>query len=106
MIDRLIMEAVFRDEKALAVTTLKPKFLVGTGAWGMHEIDSYTYIVFTDEFISNDKAFSALLLEDCELVEGENLVMFTSVAMDEFEYSLVLFKDKAKPEDSDEVDIG
>lgn len=97
-IDNMIMEAVFRDEKGLAVTSLKPKFLVGTGAWGMNEFDDHTYITYTDEFISDDKAFSVLLLEDCELVEGERLVMFTSVALDEFEYSLVLFTDKAIPE--------
>lgn len=99
MIDRLIMEAVFRDEKALGVSSLKAKYLVGTGPWKMVEDDGFEYIVFTDDFIAIDRAFKVMLLEDCELVEGERLVMFTSVAMDEFDYSLVLFKENILPED-------
>ena len=104
MIDRLIMEAVFRDEKALGVQSLKPLYLVGTGVWNMVEFDDHTYISFTDEYIG-EQTFTVMLLSDCELVEGEKLVMFTSVSMDKFEYSLVLFKENVVKEESEGSDV-
>lgn len=93
MIDEMIMQAVMRDTKALAVSSLKPKFMVGTGVWKMLETEHGDYVIFTDEYINPDKAFTVLLLPDCELVEGEKLLMLTSVAYDELECSLVLFRD-------------
>ncbi|AGZ17595.1 hypothetical protein X824_gp228 [Escherichia phage 4MG] len=95
MIDGMIMEAVMRDSKALAVSSLKPKFIVGTGIWRMLETDHGDYVVFTDDFIDPDKAFTVLLLEDCELVEGEKLLLLTSVAYGDLECSLVLFRENA-----------
>lgn len=95
MIDGMIMEAVMRDSKALAVSSLKPKFMVGTGIWRMLETDHGDYVVFTDDFIDPDKAFTVLLLEDCELVEGEKLLLLTSVAYGDLECSLVLFRENA-----------
>uniref|UniRef100_A0AAU8GHG9 Uncharacterized protein n=2 Tax=unclassified Seunavirus TaxID=2494210 RepID=A0AAU8GHG9_9CAUD len=105
MIDGMIMEAVMRDSKALAVSSLKPKFMVGTGIWKMVETDHGDYVVFTDDYIDPDKAFTVLLLQDCELVEGEKLLLLTSVAYGDLECSLVLFKDQAM-EDTDEADVG
>lgn len=95
MIDGMIMEAVMRDSKALAVSSLKPKFMVGTGIWRMLETDHGDYVIFTDDFIDPDKAFTVLLLEDCELVEGEKLLLLTSVAYGDLECSLVLFRENA-----------
>lgn len=95
MIDELIMQAVMRDSKALGVSSLKPKFMVGTGIWRMLETDHGDYVVFTDDFIDPDKAFTVLLLEDCELVEGEKLLLLTSVAYGELQCSLVLFLENA-----------
>lgn len=95
MIDGMIMEAVMRDSKALAVSSMKPKFIVGTGIWRMLETDHGDYVVFTDDFIDPDKAFTVLLLEDCELVEGEKLLLLTSVAYGDLECSLVLFRENA-----------
>jgi len=95
MIDGMIMEAVMRDSKALAVSSLKPKFMVGTGIWRMLETDHGDYVVFTDDFIDPDKAFTVLILEDCELVEGEKLLLLTSVAYGDLECSLVLFRENA-----------
>ena len=37
MIDNLIMQAVMRDAEALAVPSVKGKFLVATGLWRMVE---------------------------------------------------------------------
>lgn len=105
MIDELIMQAVMRDSQALGVSSLKPKFMVGTGLWKMVETDDGDYIAFTDDFIDPDKAFTVLLLEDCELVEGERLLLLTSVAYGELDCSLVLFRSQAAG-DSDEVDVG
>lgn len=94
-IDNMIMEAVMKDSKALGVTSLKPKFMVGTGIWKMLETDHGDYVIFTDDYIDPDKAFTVLLLEDCEMVEGEKLLLLTSVSYDDLEMSLVLFKDYA-----------
>lgn len=101
MIDDMIMQAVMRDSKGLAVSSLKPKFLVGTGIWKLVETDHGDYIIFTDDFISPDQAFTVLLLDDCELVEGDRLVLLTSVSYDDLDCSLVLFRDQALG-DSDE----
>lgn len=105
MIDAMIMDAVMRDTKALSVSSLKPKFMVGTGVWKMLETDDGDYVFFTDDFLDPDNAFTVFLLEDCELVEGEKLLLLTSVAYGDLECSLVLFKDQAVG-DSDEVDVG
>lgn len=104
MIDQMIMQAVMRDQRGLAVSSLKPRFMVGTGAWKLVETDDGDYIFFTDDYISEDEVFTVLLLEDCELIEGEKLLLLSSVAKGEDEYSLVLFRDMAV-EDSDEVPI-
>lgn len=104
MIDELIMQAVMRDSRALGVSSLKPKFMVGTGIWQMLETDHGDYIVFTDDFIDPDKAFTVLLLEDCEMIEGEKLLLLSSVAYDDLECSLVLFRGQAKG-DTDESDV-
>lgn len=101
MIDELIMQAVMHDSKALGVSSLKPKFMVGTGLWKMIETEDGDYITFTDDYIDPDKAFTVLLLEDCELVEGERLVLLTSVAYGDLDCSLVLFRAQATG-DSDE----
>ncbi len=67
----------------------------------MVETDDGDYITFTDDFIDPDKAFTVLLLEDCELVEGEKLLLLTSVAYGDLDCSLVLFQSQAAG-DSDE----
>lgn len=95
MIDQMIMDAVLKDSRSLSVSSLKPKFIVGTGLWRMLETEEGDYIVFTDDYVDPDKAFTVLLMEDCELVEGEKLVLLTSVAYGDLECSLVLFRHNA-----------
>lgn len=105
MIDKLIMDAVSRDQNSLGVSSLKPKFMVGTGLWKMIETEHGDYIVFTDDFISKDEAFTVYLNEDCELVEGENLILLSSVAYSDLQCSLILFKDQVMG-DINEIDVG
>ena len=95
MIDVMIIEAVMRDSQALSVSSLKPKFLVGTGQWKLVEDENGDHILFKDDFINQGKIFAAQILEDCELVEGERLVLLTSVLHGGLECGLVLFKDQA-----------
>lgn len=61
----------------------------------MLETEEGDYIVFTDDYVDPDKAFTVLLMQDCELVEGEKLVLLTSVAYGDLECSLVLFRQNA-----------
>lgn len=93
-VDKLIMNAVFKSEKTNPVSQ---KYIVGTGYWIMTEDDGETYISFTDDMFNEDKCFSVLILDDCEMVLGEKLVMYTSAAMGDKEFSLILFKTKALP---------
>lgn len=95
MIDKLIMDAVSRDQNSLGVSSLKPKFMVGTGLWKMIETEDGDYIMFTDDFISKDEVFTVYLNKDCEMIDGEQLLLLTSVSYYDMDCSLVLFKDQA-----------
>lgn len=106
MIDNLIMQAVMRDAESLAVPSVKGKFLVATGLWRMVESGDDCYVIFTDDYTDPNVAFTVLLLDDCELVEGEKLLMLTSVLLDTQEFSLVVFKDQNDSEVTDEADVG
>ena len=63
-------------------------------------------MIFTDDFTDTNVSFTVLLLDDCELVEGEKLLMLTSVLLDTQEFSLVVFKDQNDSEVTDEADVG
>lgn len=94
-----------RDSKSLSVSSLKPKFMVGTGVWRLIEDEKGDYIVFTDDFIDPDKAFTVYLHPDCEMVEGEKLLLLTNVQYYDLDCSLVLFQEQAFKGDESENNV-
>lgn len=106
MIDNLIMHAVMRDSEVQAFPNSKKKFLVATGLWRIVESGEDCYVIFTDDYTDPDVAFTVLLLDDCTLVEGEKLLMLTSVLLDTQEFSLVVFKDQNDAEVTVETYVG
>ena len=102
-LDNAIMEAVFEDDHTTGTIKTKNTFIVATGMWRLYEDDTISYILYTDDY-ADDRVWSAVLKEDCELIEGERLCMFTSVETDVKLCSLVLFKDKAYAPDEGEED--
>lgn len=103
VVDSAIMEAVFEDDHETGTLKTKGTFIVATGMWRLYEDDGMAYILYTDDY-AGVRVWSAVLKEDCELVEGERLCMFTSVETDVKLCSLVLFKDKAYTPDEGEED--
>lgn len=112
MIDQIIIDAVVKDEKALGVSSLRPNYILMTGMWRMvDDPDGVLHILCTDDFRNIDEAMDVIVAPDCEVVDGERLVMYTSVLLDTAEFSLVLIKSKVwveQPEDggSDAPDVG
>ncbi|UYL84903.1 hypothetical protein pEaSNUABM56_00202 [Erwinia phage pEa_SNUABM_56] len=107
MIDQVIMEAVLKDEAALGVSSTRPNYIVMTGLWRMLDDDQGNpWVICTDDYRNPDQALNAAVLPECEIIDGERLVMYTAVQVDDLEFSLVLIKSKVYTGDSDETDVG
>lgn len=112
MIDQIIMDAVLKDEKALGVSSLRPNYVLMTGIWRLvDDEEGVPHILCTDDYRNLEEALDVIVAPDCEVVDGERLVMYTSVLLDSAEFSLVLIKSKVwveQPEDggTDAPDVG
>ena len=68
-VDNAIMEAVFEDDHTTGTLKTKNTFIVATGMWRLYEDDTIAYILYTDDY-ADDRVWSAVLKEDCELIEA------------------------------------
>lgn len=91
MIDQLFMKAVQEEDARAKDAREESDFIVATGVWKMDQDGSgNVYIRYTDDF--SDKSTDVYLLEGCQTVEGERLVMFTNILHNGRSKGLVLFK--------------
>lgn len=107
MIDNIIMEAVLKDESGVGVTSTRYNYLVMTGTWRMIDDDlGNPHILSTDDWRSPDAVLDVALHPECEILDGERLVMYTRVLLDNQEFSLVVLKGRVYQGDADESDVG
>ena len=107
MIDRIIMEAVLKDEGAVGKTSTEYNYLVMTGSWRLVDDDQgQPHILSTDDFRSADAVLDVTVHPECEVVDGERLVMYTKVILDGREFSLIVLKGRVYQGGDDEPDVG
>ena len=107
MIDNIIMEAVLKDEAGVGVSSPRYNYLVMTGTWRMVDDDQgQPHILSTDDWRSPDAVLDVAVQPDCEIVDGERLLMYTKVLLDNQEFSLVVLKSRVYLGEADEADVG
>lgn len=107
MIDNVIMAAILEDEGSVGLTSTRYNFLVMTGKWRMVDDDEgQPHILATDNFSSPDGVLDVTLQPDCDIVDGERLIMYTRVLLDNTEFSLVVIKSQVYQEEANEADVG
>lgn len=91
MIDQLFMKAVQEEDSRAKDAREESDFIVATGVWKMDEdAEGNMFIRYTDDF--SNRYTDVYLLEGCQTVEGERLVMFTNILHNERSKGIVLFK--------------
>lgn len=107
MIDNIIMEAVLKDESSVGYTTTEYNYLVMTGSWRLvDDEEGQPHILSTDDFRSADSVLDVIVHPECEVIDGERLVMYTKVVLDGREFSLVVLKGRVYQGGDDETDVG
>jgi len=87
------MNAVMSDEQAAGVSSFRHNYIVMTGCWRMIDgDDGVPHILATDNYSSPENVLDVVLADDCEVIDGEVLLMYTRVLLDDREFSLVVIK--------------
>lgn len=93
-----------KDERSQGISSLHQNFILMTGCWRMVDGDGgIPHILAMDNFMSVDKVLDVTIMEDCEVIDGESLLMYTRVALEGQEFSLVVIKSRVYAPDGEEA---